>query len=215
MSTSLQQFKLSELNIETIKAGNKYTYIKYNDGKKLVFESPTLTMDYFGVPKIDQYHKNNDACKYIKVPLERLCPLKVTLSKMDKYISKNKVKLLGKKYSDYTYVDMVRNVEGYGYYVKVLLKLAYKTREIQTKCVTHSKKDGVSTKVDLKSVDSLREVLTWKSDFKMMINPMKVWTFIDAEGNKLCGVSVQTDYILIDGDSSKKAVVPPEFTLFF
>ena len=165
--------KICDLTKEIIKQIEVHDQeIKYL-GYPLYLQSEWGKFSYYGIPREDQYHKSDKDRSYFKVPLEKDDALIKNLITLDAYFLSTLNKDL-----EYHPIVSIPNNDDYPPYIKIHFNK-------QSKFVTLDNKNK-RVAIEYNSIDSLKDQIKFKSDFRFIFHVAKVWNF-----ENRCGIKLQ------------------------
>jgi hypothetical protein len=144
-------------------------------------QTPFIKMSNYGLPKLSKYTDTELKRCFIKVPLDETYfnndAFIEKLLEIDVLLNSQKFRKvhLGPNYKDYEYNPLVKAPDGQMKYSK--MKLAVDTThdepEIRTSIIRNI--NNVKESVECLTVDDIMKVVKYKCQFRMMIEPSKIW----------------------------------------
>lgn len=183
--------------------GQGVGYVRYKNPKTDMDVSPFIQLPFiklstYGIPRIDDYHKDDSKRTYIKLPLdqslEEVKNFSNLLKKIDEYLDTDEMRQKFKLSDKYRYVGLYRVPDeddkpkdnnkkvGPRYpYIKIKLNTTYPDNNVLTQ-VYKSVLDKETNKrdrtliTDITTIDDLAKHVSYLSNVRLIIRPVKLWS---------------------------------------
>jgi hypothetical protein len=162
----------------------KHLIIRYED-QPLFIQSDWLQLTNYGVPKNDKFHTTEESRRYIQIPLVDNHSFTNFIKQLDEYFSSDKfrTKYLTEKQQDMTYIPIYK--EGNEkYQPSMKFKIIVDEKDNVVSEFFHNTKDGI-VKQYVGSMDNIKEVFSYMSEFRLMFKVQKIWFMSRNYGVKL------------------------------
>jgi len=200
----------------------RYDHPKYGNNTPLCIQFPWIYLEQYGIPKINEWCKEDSDRLYIKIPLDLSDPIINEFCNLIKMIdsqysdSKYAEKILGPKYNKYKYQPILRypgeeddsdnkkKKKNYGPKLpnmKLKLDYTYPDLLIETKVFASYLDDNnerIRTKInDIKSVDDIAKHIKWKTKIRPIGQIIKLWAQNPSKNDPTYGLTfklIQIEY---------------------
>lgn len=223
----LEQLSFSKLETNKNSYGQLTAYPIYNGGK-LIMQFPNISLDYYGVPNIDDFHETDKDREYCQLPLDssikESADLLEILKSIDEYLStpEFKEKYLGDKADKYKLSPCVKvpdvkpgektksgkpkiNIPS----MKIKISMDYDTNEVDTTFFKASMVDGEKKRVLIDNIKSITDVknhaLTYKSKVKFVVACIKLWAHQPTKKSPEYGITWKAIKAEVDPASKSSA----------
>ena len=187
----------------------KIMYPSYDDTgvkEKLIIQLPMIDVNerFYGVPRIDQFHKTDLQRDYIKLPLiEEQIDL---LQKIDIKLSHESFKqiIFGDKWKKYYYCPLVQEPENKTAYMKVKLDMDKESEEIKTQ--VYLNKDSKHEEVE---IDNINDIALYVNNSRVLciVKATKLWLQSATQPSPKYGLTLKVVKILVDGERPSQQVM--------
>lgn len=174
-----------------VKGNLRMAFHRYGPNEdQLQLQLPWQKIFKGGVPNIDDYHENDKARSYLKLPFDisesEARILYDKLVEFDKLMSSDafKTKYFGKKAKKYEYIPVMKNIEEDNPDKPPMMKLklwtnyqddSVKTQVLNSELVAGSKTKRKRTEVTVETVQDFKDNVDYGSNVRLMIQPTKLW----------------------------------------
>ncbi len=180
----------------------KIGYIRYKHPKKggeitPLIQTPSITLDYYGVPRLGDYYKDDRSRSFIKIPLdtensEEVKQFYELLKEMDEMMEERKLEFFDseKTANKYTYQPIVRSPqvaedsddednekEVKPDYMKAKIRINFETEEVETTVWRKNEEgsDEKRTRMEVTTIDEFAKYVRYKSTCRFTLMPSKIW----------------------------------------
>ena len=160
-------------NIKTL----KMSFIKYKK-KNLVVQLPNISLSSYGVPKLDQFHTQEQR-NYFKLPIDPDSEMYKIFCCIDDRLKGSLFNsdIFGDKHEKYEYSSIVKYPNNGGPpYIKVKLLKSHQDNEIEAELFNNG------DIIEYNNIDDFAKFVKFKSDVKCLVKFTKLWNV----NNKYC-----------------------------